>query len=405
MRKTVLALALLPACIKPSSGATGGTGVGIAVVDSDFHSTAITLMDPSKDTITSDGCINSGSVNPVLSTALSGDVALPSQPQPDHNLLVIDRTNAALITVDPTTCSVLSDFSVSTGFSPDPHDVVGLSPTKAYVTRFSANTMPSGTPGANDEGNDVLIVDPSKRTIMGRIDLSSYAVPVSGATILAGPDRAVAGDGRVYVSLSNLSADFMTTSTGRIVIIDPSKDSVTGTIDLPSWKSCSQLDYEESSKTLLVACGGDVNAPLETQVTESALIVFDVSGSTPRQLYAVPASATGGRPIVNSLIGVISDDSALAGTYGDGSGSPPDALWMVRLKEGTATRIEDADGTYVLASAVIDSTNHRAYVTDSGMKTPRISIYDVSTPGVATLLTTLTADAKSGLPPILAAWY
>jgi hypothetical protein len=407
MKTFLTAIPLLTiACIQPAKQTPKGSGTqGIVVIDSDYKSTSVSLVDASGDKVAQDDCIDSGAVTPVLSTALSGDVVLPSQSQPGDALVLIDQTNSALITVDPTKCMAVHDLSVATGFYSNPHDLVGLSTTKAYVTRYGTNTMPSGKPGANDQGADLLIINPATSTITGRIDLSGEATQVTGATLQADPDRAVLANGKVYVSLDNLSADFMTTGPGRIVIVDPETDSVTGTIDPPGVKSCSQLAYLESAQELLIVCGGDLNADLATQTMQSALLVYDISGSTPTLVKTIPGTALGNRPVMNSLVAAVSDQYAIAAAWGDASGTPPDSLWNVDLKAGTAAKIADADGSFVLGTALYVAAAHRVIVTDAGMTNPHVSMYDVTNPGAPVAAGTFVADPKSGLPPRLLAWY
>jgi hypothetical protein len=147
--------------------------------------------------------------------------------------VTIDRTNGALTWIDARTCTPPRQLDVSTGFFANPHDVLGVSPTKAYVTRYERNPTPTPDPGDRDEGDDVLIINPSTPAITGRIDLSSYAVAVSGATIQARPDRGLVVGNRLIIALSNLSNDFKAAGHGRLVLIDTTTDRVTGTVDLP----------------------------------------------------------------------------------------------------------------------------------------------------------------------------
>jgi len=79
--------------------------VGLAVIhgSSDYTSSLLSLVDPATATLVHDNCLNSGSVAPQLSQALSGSVVLPSAPLPGHPLVLIDSTNSALVWVNPRT--------------------------------------------------------------------------------------------------------------------------------------------------------------------------------------------------------------------------------------------------------------------------------------------------------------
>ncbi|MBC7976910.1 MAG: hypothetical protein H7138_18195, partial [Myxococcales bacterium] len=275
--------------------AESSPGIGLAVVNSDYASTAITLLDRTGQ-VTHADCINSGTRPPGNTLALSGDVVLPSQAQPDHLLVTIDRTNAALTWIDPSNCAPLRQLDVSTGFFANPHDVVGISPTKAYVTRYERNANPTPDPADRDDGDDLLIIDPSVPAITGRIDLGRYATTVTGASIQARPDRARLANGKLFVVLNNISDDFGTIGAGRVVVVDPATDQVTGTLDLPAGlQNCGGLSYVEATKTLVVACGGNYSQP--SQVASSGLAFVDVAVSPPVVTRQLPATAFGGRPV------------------------------------------------------------------------------------------------------------
>jgi hypothetical protein len=190
------------------------------------------------------------------SSALSSDVTLPSQPQRGGDIVVIDRGHTALTFVDPATCAVDRQISVAGGFPrANPHDVVIISDTKAYVTRYEKNLVAT-TPAAT--GDDVLIIDPRDGSALGRIDLASYAAQVSGsgATVQARPDRAVIAAGKVVVTLNNQDANFAVFGEGRLVVIDPATDAVLEALPLTGLTDCEALAVVPGSPTVLVTCGG-----------------------------------------------------------------------------------------------------------------------------------------------------
>ena len=405
MKKLFLALLLLStSCARPTQSSRGANGLGMAIIGSDYKSTVVSLADPVKGTLTQDDCIDSGSVAPTLSFALSGDTVLSSQTQANHELLLIDRTNTALDFIAPKTCQVDRQISVGTGFYSNPRDVVSISATKAYVTRFETNPHPSGAPNANDQGNDLLIINPASGAITGRIDMAPYATPVDGAVIQARPDRAFLAAGRVYVTLSNLSADFKIAGAGRVVMVDPVKDAVTGVIDLPGYKSCSGIDYVDSTATLIVGCSGDYNLATSGQVAQSALVEIDIGASPPAIKNVIAASATGGRPI-SSAFAVAGTHLVVVATSGDFSGTPADSLWALDLTSGSATKIIDGGGSFVFGGIAWDAQTERVFVADASTPTPVIRIFDVTTPSAVRQVSSFVANPKSGLPPLLIGWY
>src|SRR6185295_11703654 len=116
---------------------------------------------------------------------------------------------------------------------------------------------PTPDPGDRDDGDDLLILDPSVPAITGRIDLSSYAIAVTGVTMRARPDRARLIGGTLFVALNEISSDFSTLAHGRVIAIDAATDQVTATIDIPELANCVDMSYVEAQKTLVVLCTGD----------------------------------------------------------------------------------------------------------------------------------------------------
>ncbi|HEX4461137.1 MAG TPA: hypothetical protein VIA18_24320, partial [Polyangia bacterium] len=99
MKRSLTLVTLIVAGCGGSSGSgtsTGGGGAsGIAVIDSDYKSTVLSLIDGSGTKLSHDDCLDSGTVSTSLSTALSGDVIVGGV-QPNGDVLVIDRMNSAL---------------------------------------------------------------------------------------------------------------------------------------------------------------------------------------------------------------------------------------------------------------------------------------------------------------------
>jgi hypothetical protein len=396
---------LVIACSNPPNGPKGGNAIGLAVVGGDYKSTVISLVDAANDLLAQDDCIDSGAVTPTLSMALSGDIVLASQTQPNNDLLLIDRTNSALDWIAPTTCGVQRQLSVATGFYSNPHDVVGLSASKAYVTRFETNPTPSGVAGANDLGDDILIIDPAAGGITGRIDLSPLASQIAGATIQSRPDRAFLANGKVYVTLANSSADFKTVGPGRVAIIDPGSDTVTGTIDLPDYKDCAGLDYIDASKTLIIGCGGDYNDSLANQTAQSALVLVDIGAATPRVVKAITGAVVGARPVAASVFAVAGDNLVFVATAGDSSGTPTDALWAVTLDTGAASKVIDGDESFAFSGLAWSATTKQVYLTDAATILPLVRVFDVSVATAIHQVSAFDANPKSGLPPRQIGWY
>jgi len=400
------ALGCLGACSDRPPTHPGGPATppsGLAVVNSDYVSTSISLIDPATDQVTSGDCLDSGTRAPGVTLALSGDVALPSQPQQGHLVVAIDRTNSALTWIDPTTCTPLRQLDVSTGFYANPHDVISVGATKAYVTRYERNTAPTADPDDLDDGDDLLIIDPSIPRITGSIDLSSYAVAVDGAAIEARPDRGLLVGTTLYVALSNLSHDFTTSAHGRVLAIDTRTDRVTQTIDLADWKNCSTLSYVDATNELVVACGGSFRD--SDQAAGSGIISLDLSASPPAEVARQSVAAFGGRPVAGYAGSAADGALGFAVTYGDFGGPTTDQFWVLDTAAGTARKLADSSDAFTYGSVLVDADHDRVYLTDADAATPRVQVYRYADPTAPVRELAIDANPTLGLPPREIAWY
>ncbi len=392
-----------------TDGADGGpavlaapTAVGLAVVDSDYTSTSISIVSGA-GALVKDDCINSGTqASGKLALTVSGDVTLPSQPQRGNQLWLVDRGNAALTVLDPVTCAVSNQISVGTGFISNPHDVVALSDTKAYVTRYNKNKLP---PNANATGDDVLIVDLAAGSVTGRIDLSTYAASVTGKDIQARPDRAVIAAGKVFVSLGSQDDMFDAAGAGRLVVIDPATDAVTSTVELTGLKGCSGMSYVDAAKTIFVACDGTFSEANPLALSGVALVDVSV---TPPVVHVVAASTFGANPVNSFWIAPLSSQLAFAGTYGmfaDAThdvAAVPDAVFSFNPMGGAPTSRLTADA-FDLGRGAAGGTAF--FASDATPTKPRIHVFAATGTAAPTETTAFDPDPARGLPPREIAWY
>jgi hypothetical protein len=390
-----------PAQAPPS---TGGPASGVAVMMTDFASTSISLL-AADGTLAKDDCMDSGTqASGKLSLALSGDVTLPSQPQMGGDLWIVDSGNAAVTIVAPTTCTVLGQVSVSTGFKSNPHDVAVLSDKKVYVTRYDKNVAPAD---AMSTGDDIVILDRDAGSITGRIDMSAFAAPVDGAMIQARPDRMMLIDGKVYVSLGNEDAMFSALGEGRVAIIDPASDTVTGTVSLTGLKGCSAMYYLPAAKALFVACGGSFADT--DQAAASGIATVDLSVTPPVLGHVTKASSFGGKPVTFFWVTALSATRAFTtviGSLPDAKNNVPgsnDAAFVFDPTTDVATALGLETGAFDMGRGVVgDGT---LFVPDATMNKPLIHVFDVSGAGAPTEKTSFNPGPAQGLPPRELAWY
>ena len=390
------------------AGGGGGAGMaatasGMAILNSDYQTTSVSLYAPASGQLV-DACVTSGVTSATLTQPLSDDVMLPTQAQVGGKLVLLDNAASVLTFVDPASCAVTAQLSVTTGgFNSFPHDIVTLSSTKAYVTRYQTNAMPTADPADFDEGDDLLIVDPALLTVTGRFALTAYATPgPGGAPTQARPDRALLAGGLVYVTLNSIDANFTATGAGRVAIVDPTADMVTGVIDLPNQKDCSGMTYVAATKKLYVACGGAFTDA--AQAAESALVEIDLSGAAPVVGRSFQAAALGtGTESLNFFYAAVSGDTAFVGTLGlfadekSGFAGTPDAFYAVSLTTGVPVKLATGEaGT--LGSAVVNEAAKRLFLPDASATAPLVHIFDVSG-AVPVALPGFEPNPSTHLPP------
>ncbi len=404
MRKITLILPwlIMTGCADdPNPAPPQGVAVGLAVVCSDYQSSSVSLLSLEGELV-AEGCISSGSRDPALMQALSGDVALPSSPSHGNELVIIDRTLGVLTFVDPSSCAPRAQLDVSTGFLANPHDVVSLSPTKAYVTRAGHNLNPTALETDHDEGSDVLVIDPTIPAITGRIDLLPHTPQVDGTFILPRADRAVLAKGKVFLTMNAQDASYAVTAPARLVWIDPETDTVTGTLELPGFANCGALTYARDDETLIVACSGEIDF-LTFQTTGSGVVAIDLTAAEPLILASAGPQAFDDRPVSGFALAALSATRVFAVTMGE-FGGPGDALWAMALPGDRGTSVWEASSVFQLSGLYADRDSERVMLTDGSSTTPLVHVFDAS--GAAlTKLSAIDPSPVLALPPRAIAAY
>jgi hypothetical protein len=389
------------------AGATAGTGggagtlaapaiSGAAVLNSDFSSTSVSLLN-TQGGLTRADCVHSMTTG-TGSKTISGDVVLPSQPQRGGQVVLVDRGNTALTFVNPGTCTVDRQLSVMGGFNiANPHDVVIVGDSKAYVTRYKKNSAPANPMAA---GDDILIIDPRDGAIAGRIDLSAFATTAYPAS----PDRAVIAAGKVVVTLNRWNSTTFAYDAGSVVIIDPASNQVVQHLALGGLKNCEGMDYLAATRTVLVACGGSFASP--EQALESGIAVIDMSGANATLARIISGVAFATRPVnflwVIALPSATNATRAFAATMGSFNPSVQDKLYQFDFVTGATTPFGMAT-PYDLGRPV--GGGGRLLMPDANAAMPRIHVYDVSGAGAPTETAAFVPDTVNGLPPREVAWY
>ena len=375
-------------------GAPAAPVKGLVAINSDYSSSAVSLLDRDGNLL-ADSCLTSGSGSAGMTMTLSGDVVLPTQVPAGGPVALIDRgkSNDAITWLDVQTCAVVGQLAVATGFHSNPQDVVTLSASKAYVVRQDANPAPTPAPGDFDEGNDVLVVDPTRLALAGRIDL----LPFAPAGVLPRGHRALLAGGRVFVSLNAISLDYKSYADGRIVVIDPATDQVTGVIDIPGAQNCGAMTYVAATQRLFVSCGGAYGAP-GVQVATSAVVAIDLGPTGPAVVARVAAASAANLPFSNTALAALDGNTVLAVAVGDFSGNPPDSLWLLPFDGQAPAKLFTASESFALGAVLFDGEHGRALLADGPTMGPAyLRTFDLAAGAL-----TAGKTAKTSLTTLLA---
>lgn len=256
--------------------------------------------------------------------------------------------------------SPLRQFSLGSGANP--HDIVHISATKAYVTCYESGAL--------------LIVDPSRGRITGEIDLTAFAdsdgIPEMDCMVLRG--------NRVFVALQRLdrAALFQPAGPGRIAVIDTARDA------------CVDADPQRPGTQAIELA---LSNPIDMQyLAGEDLIVVAAAGS----LYN---ATDGGIEIIDPATlqtsGPVMTESEIGGQLGGAFGAlalqnSADAYAVVMTPDwqesrvvhlnlaGRSSTVVHAPRTgFVHADMLLDSG--RLYVCDRTPASPGIRVFDTAT--------------------------
>jgi hypothetical protein len=296
----VLSLALC-ACDAPRttpdtqgvSARPGMCGRGLLVIESDYQSSNVSALGLD-GSVLSPSLASSSTESDGFGVGLSGDVVLPSSPQSGPEIALIDRYPAGVLRfVELATARVTSELSVATGFRSNPHDYLALNEHKAYVARYESNPNPGQQ--AFDPGGDILVVDPGLSSISSRIDLAS-ALQGEPAGFSPHPAQLLQVSGRVFALLASYADDYSSSAVSRLVEVDPSSDTLLGTLLLDGLHGCDGMAVSPDQSELAVACTGDDLRSSTPKLTGSGLALVDIS-SAPRLLKRFDAADLGTDPV------------------------------------------------------------------------------------------------------------
>jgi len=371
-----------------------GRGVYVAATDDHFQSTSVSIV-KWDGTTASAGILTSGSEAPGLSAALSGDVVAPTTRTESGQVVLIDRYPAGVLTFfDPRGPTVTGQLSVQTGFASNPQDYLELGDGRAYVTRYGHNFDPGHE--AFDEGNDVLVIDTSAPSIVGRIALDEVLAG-EAAGLYAAPNRMVRTAGVVVVLVTTYSPDFKTSGDARLVAIDPETDGIVSVLPLTGLRGCSGLALSPSGTRIAALCSGTFGGSNNPSIDDAGVAIASISGTALAETERLDAPT---QPLGQSAA-FASEDALLATTLGelDDAGVPlePDRLVEFDLtSRGVREILSSKAASLALGDVRCEAACGACMVADAGHAAiQRMAIED----GHAGAPTAFAIDDGTGLPP------
>jgi hypothetical protein len=290
----------------------------------------------------------------------------------DGLIYVVNRFGADNIQIlDPAKgFATARQFTVGNGA--DPHDIVVLRETKAYVTRYNRT--------------DLWVVDPSTGTKTGSVDLSVFA---DGDGIPEMDHLLLMGD-HLFVSVQRIDRDtWRPVGMSYLAVVDVSADTLldvtpatTGTqaIALAATNPFSDVKVDTSTGNLYVACAG------EWGTADSG--VEAVNPTTLRSGGIVLAGTTVGGDITD--VELVSAETGYAIIT---DASFHNVLVRFNPSTGDVTATVYAPGEFVLQDIERAPTGE-LFLTDRSVTNPGIRLYNVET---GAEITNIPIDV--GLPP------
>lgn len=377
----------------------GPCGRGLIVVESDYQSSNVSLID-FDGKVLSASLASSSTQSSGFGVALSGDVVPAASPERGARITLLDRYPTAVLRfVDLATARVAAELPVATGFRSNPQDYLALDEHKAYVSRYESN--PNAGQQDFDGGGDVLIVDPSLPAITGRIDLSS-AMAGEDARFSPHPARLLQVAGRVFVLLASYADDYSSGTSSRLVELDPKRDGIVSTLVFDGLRGCDALALSPNATELAVACTGDDLRDAVANTDHSGIALVDLSAAT-RETQRFPGSTWGADPVSFSV------DYAAAGvllfeTFGhfdeSGAASTPDTLWRFDTQSAQSEVILHSLRTpFTLGAIRCVPACGACFAADAEREAGSVQRFSVDENAVLGTPTATIAEARVGLPP------
>lgn len=377
----------------------GPCGRGLVVVESDYQSSNVSLLDFAGNVL-SPSLVSSNTQGMGFGVSLGSDAVPPGSPEPGPRLVLIDRYPAGVLRfVDLASGQIASELAVGTGFRANPQDYLALTAHEAYVARYELNRNPGRQ--AWDEGGDLLLIDPSLPQITGRIDLAA-ALAGEPSRFSAHPARLHSLNGRVFALLASYANDYTQGgTTSRLVEIDTARRELSATLLLDDLRGCTGLAASPAGDELAVACSGDELAQVPPNLAHSGLALIDISAE-PRLKQRFSAASLSGQAVTS--VAYAASGVLVFGTLGyrldSGAVGAQDGLFRLDVASGRVdevVRSEEQPFTLGGMRCVLDCA--ACFATDAERKGGSVLRFPVDAAGTLSAPTVIRAETRAGLPP------
>jgi hypothetical protein len=390
----------------PDSGGPSAEGLPtFAVVRTDYSTTAIAGLE-ADGTIWNSAILDSGSVAPGLSTALSGDVVLAEVRPFEGILTVVDRFMTDVLTrYDLRADRVLGQVRTqgSEAFPSNPYDAARGEAGTVWVSRFGVNLDPEA--GPLDRGNDLVEIDLSEFELTGRrVDLSRFDVEVDGSgegkVAHARPGAVVRRGNVLAVGLAGLSFEFDAAGPGRLAVVDLQTLDVRG-LELPEGlQNCGGVRAIPGTPDLVaVACTGFARPfgdPPQVRASSGVVVVRVEDDARGRVVRTWRPADDPARPLAVHSVRPLSPTRFVGNAFG-ALGDRPDELHSVDMESGDTRSVWRADEAFAIGLSAYDPTSGLLLVPDASRGSGGIHRFGVEAEEISFRGTTTFSDGP--LPP------
>jgi hypothetical protein len=348
------------------------------VVHTDFTSSTVSLLDETGEVLTEDW-ITSGTVDPILVAALSGDVVLPTVQPLGGRLFVIDRFFTDVVTHLRYDDGGLICQGRTQGpdaeFSSNPQAILTAGDGIGWVTRFEPN-LTSGAP-ALDRGTDLRAMDLDTCELLDRrIDLTAVAdatATVEGeggpmeVTVHGRPAEGVVLGSNAVVGLLRQDSTFAASAPGAVAIVDLEGETAS-LLEIPDLRTCGEVrPVPGDDRRVLVGCTGfafpfgDL-AQLRATAGLALVLVDDGVATVEHVFRAANVSQDLGIPAQNAFS--LGGTRAVAVAWGSFDPAASDVAYIIDVATGDATELFEGGGAFTIGEGVLDPETDRILVPD-----------------------------------------